>query len=461
MYFDQDATISTVSVSGNCGNSQILDVWSKFDDIKNKKYLARILAKVTLTGLNADISSGIVPNPITNSAVSAYLKLFNINHAEEQAFEYTLNVFPLTRIWSEGNGNRIDTFTHTGYTNWNYASSTAQWTSTGGDYVVDSNSGSQYFKSGFEDLTINMKNILNNWLNGSSANCGILVKMDDIAETLTGSLTTNTQFYRKSFHSRTTNYPIFSPYIELQWSDEIKDYRNIVKVGTSSNLYFYNVVNGIFTDIDSITGNFPGNIVLSGSTAGTTASSSSFVSILTGLTGSRIKTGIYSVTFTLPNSASVYNIFKDKWTITSSSSAISTSAIFNFNIASSINPNDNYENKNFNVKLLNFKNEILKGTNIIQKIFVKQELTQNRVLTAGTTALSSFTVEDGYYRLVADKINFTEIDWSPLSFDKNYNFFNINTNNFSRNIDYRIDLKFNINGNVYIFSDINNIFKII
>src|SRR3990167_7487901 len=232
-----DTTISTYSINpsitglGSAGASQICDLWSWYNDKTNKKYLARILAKANVTALTDAINSGIAQSPVTDSTVTCNLKFFNINHANTQAYDFTAEVYSLTRSWTEGRGTRIDSMSITGISNWLSASNTAMWTTNGGDFKVDSSSATQYFESGYENLNINIRTMLVNWLDGSSANNGFLIKMNGVAESTTGSGTANTQWYRKSFHGRATNFPNFAPYIQLEWDDAITDKRNIMTFG--------------------------------------------------------------------------------------------------------------------------------------------------------------------------------------------------------------------------------------
>lgn len=460
----KDTTISNYSNGGqlgqygNAGQSQILDVWGNFDITQGEKFLTRFLMYFPVTSLSAAISNGTAPNINTDTTVTATLKVFNINHSESQAYDFNLQAFPITTYWAEGMGTRIDSFSESGVANWVSASVTAAWTTTGGDYLIDSNSASQYFSTGFEDLAINIKPMLLNWYNGISANNGLIVKMDSTAESTTGTTSASLQYYRKSFNSRTTNFLPYAPYVEIVWNNQIKDYRKIAKIGTTSNLFFYNFVNGVLTDVDSSTAFFPGSVTLSATTAGSSALLSTCVSLATLTSSTRLKAGVYSVNFTLPNSATTYNTFYDTWTITSSSSAASLSSTLSFSALSPIGVEDNMDFKDVIVKVINLRNSIPKDQIIVQKLFIRDSSLNLAPLVISSTAIPNTIVEDGAYRIKITNTGITDLDWTPLDFDKAGNFFTINASNFIRDVRYNVEFKLNIRGQTLIFSDPQNYF---
>lgn len=470
---DRDTTISNYSnsnygtfansgASGNTGASQVLDVWGFYDITQNLKFIARSLVHADLTSLCADINAGVVPNPTTTPSMTANLVLFNINHGNTQAYGFNINVLPLTTQWQEGIGTKIDTFTDVGYANFLQPSATGSWTISGGDVIIDSNSSVVYFNTGYENLTANLKSLLVSWLNGTSANYGCMIKMDNVAESITGSNSSNIQYYRKAFHSRNTNYPTKAPYIELLYPGEIYDYRAIVKLGTTSNLFFYNFVNGVLTDIDGVTTAFPGYVTLSGSTAVPDSTLSSFtgISTLTNISASRFKQGVYQVNFTMPLTTSQFQYFSDIWTVTSSSSAVAPTSMQTFNITLPIQANDNYQANRLTLRLRNFSQNLDSPNIISQKIFIKQDAINLNPLTASVTSIQSAIVESGFYKILVNSTNETYIDWQPLEFDKNGNFFTINTNNYYRNVPYRIVFKLNVRGQTFLIDNITNVFQV-
>lgn len=80
-----------------------------------------------------------------------------------------------------------------GVSNWISASQGIIWTNTGSDFY-NSATSSQIFDSGFEDLSVNITPLVEEWLGAVKPNNGLIVK-------LTGSLETRFCFilYKKVF----------------------------------------------------------------------------------------------------------------------------------------------------------------------------------------------------------------------------------------------------------------------
>lgn len=441
----KDNTISTYSSIasltglGNAGNSQIVDLWGRYKD--GSKFLARILGQVDIN----TVKTAIANESLVNSA-SCILKFFNINHADPQATDFTAQIFPITTQWTEGRNNRVDSFSQEGVSNWLSASTSAAWLTAGGDYLVDSSSATQYFETGFENLTANLSAMVNNWLSGVSANYGFLIKMDSTAESLTS---TNEQWYRKSFHSRSTNEPMFAPYLEFVWDDSIKDDRNTGFFGNSMNLYLYNTPNGIFTDIDSITSSFPGVVTIS-------SSLTAFAPL--SLSASRVKKGIYKTTFTYPISGAGATAFYDVWTVTSSSSGSPLTR--NFYPLRSITSQNNFSVYDVVFKVIDFENGLIQnGTTVIKKLFIRQKnadvqpLVQselNSISSIAASTIPSYISTNGSWKIMNDA-GFVDIDWQPLSYDSDSNFITINSENFAKNLLYTIKFKLDIQGQTLLF----------
>jgi len=463
----RDNTISTYNVLGNTGAAPIDDIWCEYNIDKNQKYLARILAYACLTALTNGISNGTIPDP-TTSSTTCLLKFFNINTADQQAYDFNIQCFPVTRSWIEGIGNRIDTFSNSGISNWVSASTTACWTSSGGDYSIDSNSSSQYFETGYENLCLNIKGILTSWTNSLSSNYGFILKMDNNAESLTAATSTNTQYFRKSFHGRTSNFYNFTPYIELQWNDVVKDDRAIVQFGYNSNLYFYNNINDNFQDIDNNTNYFPGYVTLSGSTACSDSSMSSYQAILTINTPLRIKTGTYQSNFVLPLSSSIYTTFVDIWSITSASSAIASSIINSFQTIKRTTPTSNYPVK-LDITIIDGLDYLIQGNVVTKRLFIKEKLNNdfliqsefNSISSAAISSVSNYISTNGFFKVVIDDINVDDTNWMPLNYDIDGNYFILDTSNFHRNTRYYLEFLINYKGQNIIIKDESFKFEIL
>jgi len=463
-----DTFITQEYLSGNAGKDPVLDVGVKYTIIDDSRYIQRILGIIDLSNnsdLQAKINDSSIPNPVVDSTVTAMLKMFNVVRGQTQAKSFSLDVFPLTSEWNEGSGygfNDDNALYITGYANYVSRKSGLNWTVSGGDYLIDSNSATQSFDTGSEDLSVDITNMLKNWLSGASANYGFLIKMKDIYEG--PSYSASVDQYRKSFFGKETRLMKW-PRVELTWNDQIKDYRNIFNIGGSGYLYFYNIINGAYVDLAN-NGDFPGSVAIEGVTSTTSNSWVTVSSNLTSLVGTRVKRGIYRVT--IPHLPYVlwntYKLFRDKWTITSEVSFISSSAVSNINVISPFAFNtytDVYYN-DYKLNLRNFSNEYEKGAKLIIRLFLKDLSKTYQTLTASSSAFISEVTDNGYYRILTDKEEI-DIDWQPLDFDKNGNFFTLDTANLTKDYNYKIDFKLNIKGQILYFDgdNISSNFRVI
>ena len=363
-----DTWITSESLSGNGGADHVLNIAAKYVINDDKKYLSRILGRADFSS-NSDImkkiNSGIVPNPVTDSTVTAKLIMFDCLHSEPQAYSFNTNVFRVTSDWDEGRGigfNEGNDLLMTGFANYMYSRPNTFWSTSGGDYVVNTTSAAQTFDYGNENLDVDITEMVKGWISNTYPNYGFIVKMSDQDEIRTGSSTSSLNTYRKSFFSRETDF-LKWPRIEFLWNDQIKDNRNSFKIGSSGCLYFYNIVNGAFWDLDS-TNRFPGYVVIEGATSVNSNAWSSISSSLLSLTALRAKKGVYKITIPeLPYSLySTYTKFRDKWVLTSSISSVITGYSQSFNVSSIFDNTFDYIENSKIIVSTNINSEYQKGT---------------------------------------------------------------------------------------------------
>ena len=453
-----DAFITQEFLSGNAGKDPILDVGVKYSIIDNSRYIQRILGILDLSSnsdLQNKITDGSIPNPVNDNTVTATLKMFNVLHGQTQAKSFSLDVFPVTSQWDEGSGygfNEDNQLNITGYANYVSRKAGIDWTTSGGDYLVDSNSATQSFDTGSEHLSVNITNMLKNWLSSVSSNYGFIIKMSDVFESACGSYSASVDLYRKSLFGKETRLTKW-PRVELIWDDQIKDYRNFFIIGGSGYLYFYNVINGKYFDL-AATANFPGSVTIEGLTSNSSTAWTTVSSSVANLVGTRVKLGIYRALISeLPYSLyNTYPIFRDKWTITSAISAISTCATSYFTVLNpfAINSYSDVYYGGYVLNLRNFSTDYQKGAKVIVRLFLKDLSLTYQALTASSSAFTSQVSDNGYWRILTDKKEI-DIDWQPLDFDKNGNFLTLDTANLTRDYNYKIDFKLNIKGQTLYF----------
>lgn len=441
-YANKDSWLNERSLTSNFGSSPILEVWNIFNTAITRKEFARTIVRFNLSAITGDISAGNLPDPRTDTTVSAYLYAFNVKHGDEQAKSFNINVHPLSQEWSEGTGLDNDEMTQTGYCNAVSADSTNPWVTTGGEYTVNSNSATQSFDHGEEDLKVNVTNMFNDWLNGVTGNFGVILKMTDAEEIKTGSTSANSTFYKK-FYSRETNTRK-SPYIQLEWDGSIKDDRSAISFNSSGTLWFYNIVNGQLQDLNA-TADFPGNITLSG------LSGTSYSGITTDLTAERHEKGIYKCNITsLPLTANNYSAFKDNWFLSASPTANYTFVFTAINPASGF---DDYVTSQYRITFQNIRRDYEKGDKPRIRIHIKDDSITYTALTAASTAVSNFTCTDGTIEIRESATDDVEIPAYNLSYDENGNFFEFDTDDLYTGVLYYPVIKLKLRGETYYLAD--------
>jgi hypothetical protein len=356
-----EGNLTTRGTGSNMGASDILETFSIYAQVSSaaggtSSELERILVQFPLDQINADRTAGIIP-PSGN--VSFYLNLYNAKHSQTLPKEFYLSVRALREEWQEGNGldmvNYDDlTYDQTG-SNWIKSAGPTSWTTEGGHYYGDddlSSSFSQYFSLGTENLSVDISNVAEQWLNYESgvdpanwvvdnpatwakANYGLIVKLSGSYESAPRS------YYTKKFFSRTSQYFLKRPTLEVRWDSARQDDRGSFYLSSSlapsadnlNTLYLYNYVRGRLTDIPSIgdasTHGHGIMVSLFSGNAGNTAPDGQPLRLAADevhvnphhseaqhqnqvVTGGWVSTGIYSASFAYTGSSTIQTVY-DVW----------------------------------------------------------------------------------------------------------------------------------------------------
>jgi len=121
------ANLSTRGVSGNMGQSDILEVFSIFAQASSaSSELERVLIKFPATGTTAgyisyDREQGNIP---ASGSVSFYLRMFDAPHSQTTPKGFNLIVSAVSQSWQEGLGLDMEEYSDEDEANWLYASDT-------------------------------------------------------------------------------------------------------------------------------------------------------------------------------------------------------------------------------------------------------------------------------------------------------------------------------------------------
>lgn len=201
----KDASIYTDFKNQNTGIDQILDLFKYKTDTIDK--FSRVLIEFDLT----DLSSSIVAGTITNPTYSLDLRTTTLR---ELARSFSLECAPISQSWEMGLGKRQDnpkTTIGVSYT-WKDELSGSAWTSEGGDFITTTTS-SLTFGQKSTDVSFNVTDIVNSYLDGTLPNYGFMVKFPTTLETDTNN------YGEINFFSSETN-TIYRPKLRVEWDDK-------------------------------------------------------------------------------------------------------------------------------------------------------------------------------------------------------------------------------------------------
>ena len=274
--FKADLTLR--GTGSNMGYADSVEIFSIAGQLSSSadgasQELSRTLIKFPIADISTARTAGTLP---TSGNVSFFLRMYNAQTPWTLPQNFKLNILPVTRNWQEGDGLDMDNYNDLGEANWMSASTSAGWTSVGGDYNV-ATPGNMYtvtFPLGWEDIELDISGLVEQWIAGPGAggieNYGVGVHLTSSQEAYfsgsgdadSGSLINNrtgsTQsYYTKKFFARSTEFFFKRPLIEARWDSTVQDTRGQFYYSASfapaadnlNALYFYNYVRGRLVDV--------------------------------------------------------------------------------------------------------------------------------------------------------------------------------------------------------------------
>lgn len=249
IYSVKDATIYEKYPTLNTGIDQVLELGKVIE--QTSSYNSRILVKFDLAELTNNFNTTV----LTQTA-SYYLKL-TATQPTEIPLEYTLYAYPISQSWNMGTGlystavtgssNGVSWGYRLGYVHgtntgsfWTTSSfatgTTGSWTTTpGGGNWFTASAHSQSFSYQATDVEMNVTTAVRNWIAGTVANEGFLVKKSSVDEA-----DIINQFSALRFYSRDTN-TVYSPRLEMRYDDSV--YQTSHSVVSYSDEVVVNITN--------------------------------------------------------------------------------------------------------------------------------------------------------------------------------------------------------------------------
>ena len=189
--FDSSLTLESRGTGSNMGRSDILEVFSIYDQISGSSFgesqeLSRVLVEFDIDAVSASRDAGSIPQ---SGSVDFYLRMFNAEHSSTTPTNFTLTVAAISQSWTEGIGLDMDDYSDAGVSNWVKAASSTNWTTFHGDVQGGSFhtgsaavTSSQFFAGGTEDLEVDVTRHVEEWLNGNTGSYGFGVFLTSALE---------------------------------------------------------------------------------------------------------------------------------------------------------------------------------------------------------------------------------------------------------------------------------------
>ena len=457
------ANLSTRGVSGNMGQSDILEIFNIYGQVSSSSGLSNEAAKIIIqfdtTQISTDRTNETIP---ASGSVTFYLNLFNARHTQTTPKDFTLVTSLVSQSWDEGLGLDMENYSDVDASNWITASNDptiVKWTTEGGDYITGSNDEylvEQTFDTGFENLSVDISHAIEKILDGTETNYGFGIRLTGSQETGSNS------YYTKMFFARGSQYFFKRPVIEAQWDSSKKDNRNNFYLSSSlvpaadnlMKLYLYNVVRGNLTDIPAVGTNKIRVSIYSGSQAGAPTGSKLGLAIGGGTvaaadintTASHVETGIYSCSFAYTSSA-ITNIF-DVWhsgAIDYHTGSVITMKTYN---SRDYNVDQKYVSSLTNLRAVYSPQETARF-----RLFVRAKDWSPTIYTVSSKAIDTSIIEDAYYQIIRVSDEFEVIPFGTgsvnhtrLSYDYSGSYFDLKMNLFEKDDVYEMSFAYIING---------------
>jgi len=316
--------VSGSRVNSNMGRAGTLDLFKLYGvtfgsgSIPNRE-LSRCLIHFDLQKIRDLITTGKIN--INDSSFNCKMKLFDIYGGQTTPADFYLSVFPLSRSFAEGDGR--DVVYYTDYDTSNFLSSSyadGAWFITGCalggystqqcDYITGSSALGdleikQYFKTGEENLEVDVTKIVSATLAGDLPDAGFRVSFSAAHEEDQQS------YFVKRFSSRSAYDTSKRPSLIMRYDDSLQDDTQILRFDSAATLFFRNFSYGSYSNILSgsslleVSGT---NCIILKLTATRSDGSGSYTLAFTGsqyTDGANFYPGLYDVSVLIPSSDAV------------------------------------------------------------------------------------------------------------------------------------------------------------
>ena len=324
---DKDAYItnkivnSVPVVSSNIGLAASLDLFKLYGITKtsniNNTELSRLLIHFDLQQLKDDVSAGIVD--VNDSSFWCKISLKDVFGGQTNPVNFNIDLYPLSASFEEGLGKDSVYYSDKDSCNWLSSSFGKEWflpgcslsttASSPGDYITGSTSfittkSTQFFKSGTEDLLIDVTKILSSTLSKELPDQGFRLSFNSELEK------DNRTYFVKRFGSRHAYDENKRPQLIYGYNDSISDDTLNLVFDASCSINLYNYVQGQVKNIVSSSSEILGNnsLIFKLSTEYPSGSYNLYYSGSQFSRGINHITGVYNSVFVVPSNDPVISL---------------------------------------------------------------------------------------------------------------------------------------------------------
>ncbi len=314
------------ATDSNVGRASTLDLFKLYGEsssgsVENPIEISRILVKFDLNPLRA-LTSSILD--LNSSTFKAYLRMSDVYGGQTTPDNFKLIAFPLSQSFDEGMGRNIVDYTDLDSCNYVTASvssgSPSLWFLSGANKVgflgsddidiigsgnLNDGKGdrflwsSQTFKSGEEDLKLDITDIISGTLVGQIPDFGFRLSYSGTFET------DQKTYFVKRFSSLQSDNYLKKPALIVEYDDSTQDHHGSFFFDVTGSLFLNNSARGVRRNLisgsggDELTGN---NCIHLRLVSGSAVSGTLFQKTITGsqhTIGDNSITGVYSASFSI------------------------------------------------------------------------------------------------------------------------------------------------------------------
>jgi len=316
---------SKQAISSNLGAAGTLDLYKIHGaNIVNgmpQNEVSRILMHFDLEGLKKDVKENNLD--INDKSFFCKLYLRDVYGGQPTPSNFTIDVFPLSASFDEGFGKDVVKYSDRGLSNWLTASYEKPWALTGsskgggsteicdfitGSTVLATTTSSCYFKTGTEDLIVDVTKIVSSTISGELPDSGFRLSFTSAAEE------DKKTYFVKRFASRHAYDETKHPKLAYGYDDSVFDDTLNLSLDKSCSISLYNFSQGEMANIISSSTQITGEncVLLKLSTNNPSGSSGDYALYFTGSQSSRgdaYLSGSYYAEFIVNNDETIRKKF--------------------------------------------------------------------------------------------------------------------------------------------------------